>query len=233
MSIIRFIFVNKDKYMIKNSHKPSKIVKINEFTSEYCYLLGFLWADGYIRPKGNNISIEIVKEDGILLKEVFKLVIPWNIYYRERKDRKPQMTFSITDKLFKDFLINYNFDKKSTNSPDRLISELSEECCRLFIRGIFDGDGNVYSKNSSNQITVTSSYSQDWTYLEKLFNSLKLKYKIKRVKNKNSYSNIRVSNKKDISIFYEYLYLKSENLNIGLERKTSKLEQIYKNYNKL
>lgn len=230
MSIICFIFVNKDKYMIKNSHKFSKIVKINEFTPEYCYLLGFIWADGYIRPKDNNISIEIVKEDGILLQETFKFKIPWNIYYRERKNRKPQITFSITDKQFKDFLLFFDFDKKSTNSPDKLISELSEKCYKLFIRGVFDGDGNVYSKNSSNQIAITSSYTQDWTYLKELFDKLGLKYKIKRVKNINSYSSIRVSNKKDISTFYKYLYLDSENLNIGLNRKTLKLKQIYESY---
>lgn len=232
MSIIYFIFVNKDKYMLKNSNKPSKIVKIDEFTSEYCYLLGFIWADGYIRPKDNNISIEIVKEDGILLQEIFKFKIPWNIYYRERKDRKAQMTFSITDKLFKDFLINYGYSKKSINSPDKLISELSENHYKLFIRGIFDGDGNVYSKNSSNQITITSSYTQNWAYLEELFNKLGLKYKIRRVKNVNSYSNIRISNKKDISIFYKYLYTDSENPNIGLERKILKLKKIYEDYNK-
>lgn len=232
MWIICFIFVNKDKYMIKNSYNPSKIVKINEFTPKYCYLLGFIWADGYIRPKDNNISIEIVKEDGILLKELFNIKIPWAIYYRERDKRKSQMCFSITDKEFKDFLLSFDFDKKSNYSPNKLILQLSEENYKFFIRGIFDGDGNVYSKNSSNQITVTSSYEQNWNHFENLFNKLGLKFKIKRVKSKNSYSNIRISNRKDISIFYKYLYIDSENPNIGLERKTLKLKQIYEDYNK-
>ena len=57
-------------------------------TPELAYWLGFFWADGTINRE-TGLVIEITKEDGEQLKELFYKIFPFSISYRERVGRKP------------------------------------------------------------------------------------------------------------------------------------------------
>jgi hypothetical protein len=79
-------------------------------------------------------------------------------------------------------------------------------------------------------MSISSSYNQDWIYVETLFNELNIKYSIKKIKReKSSYSIIRITNKKGIKNFGDYIYENYEIDKIGLSRKYEKYQQIINN----
>lgn len=194
---------------------------INENTS---YILGLLWADG--SSCGNMIGLESAKEDIYFLKEYFLSTGKWNVRYRERKDWKPQMTYHISNKQFSDYLKENDYDKKSFTSPDKILEKIPDNLKKFWFRGYWDGDGCFYYnvKNNVVQCSATSTYNQDWTFLENIYNNLNIKFSIRRVENKNSYSQIRITNKKDSLKLISFLY-DSKN-EIGFERKKNKADLI-------
>lgn len=219
--------------MVKYKSNFDKILFENP-TIEFAYLLGYFWADGYISKTNNSMGLEIVETDAEKIKDIVLSTGNWKIYKRQRKNakgelKKPINTLHITDKELKDFLYKYDFDKKSYASPDKILQYLSSDLKTFFLRGIIDGDGNIYNnpKVGTYQFTVSSGYDQDWRYLSDLFDNLEIKYKIQRVVNKNSrYSCIRVANKDGIRKIYEVIYRDSSLLTFGLDRKVNVMKSI-------
>lgn len=194
---------------------------INENT---CYILGLLWADGSLH--NNMVALESIEEDIKFLKEYFLSTGKWNIRFRKRNNWKPQMAYHISNKQFSDYLKENDYDKKSFISPDKILEKIPDNLKKFWFRGYWDGDGCFYynDKNRAVQCSATSTYNQDWTFLAKLFNNLNIKFSIRRVEDKNSYSQIRITNKKDSLKLISYLY-DSEN-EIGFERKKNKANLI-------
>ena len=93
-----------------------------------------------------------------------------------------------------------------------------------------DGDGCFYMSpdKTSRQFCITSSYEQDWKYMENAFNKLGVRYKIKKQISKlgNKSSQIRVTSPFDIKLFGEWIYENYENDKIGLPRKYEKWKLI-------
>lgn len=123
-----------------------------------------------------------------------------------------------------------DFSKKSIMSPKKIISKIPEELRHYFFRGLVDGDGCFYfneknGKIKNRQFSITSSYEQDWSYVSDLFDSLNINYSIRRVKKKSSYSQIRVTKKKDIQVIGDYMY--SGEL-FGFPRKLNKFNKLVK-----
>ena len=59
----------------------SQLVKDKEFI----YLLGFLWADGYISKPNNSIEINIKEDDFNVISEPLSRHIEWNIFHKQRQ----------------------------------------------------------------------------------------------------------------------------------------------------
>jgi hypothetical protein len=195
---------------------------INECT---CYILGLLWADGSMY--GNMISLESVKEDVESLKKVFLDTGEWNIRYRNREHWKPQMVYHISNKEFSTFLKSNDYDKKSYISADKILQKIPDNLKNYWLRGYWDGDGCFYFNSTSKvvQCTATSTYEQDWTFLENIYKNLNIKYSIRRVKKqKSSYSQIRITNQKDSLKLINYLYAFEDKL--GFKRKKEKASLI-------
>lgn len=207
-------------------------------TIEFAYLLGYFWADGYMSKVTNSINLEIVETDAEKIKDIVLSTGNWKIYKRQRKNekgdlKKPITIFHISDKDFKEFLYKYDFDKKSLSSPDKILEYFSSDLKIFFLRGIIDGDGNVYNnpKVGNYQLTISSGFDQDWNYLSAVFDKLDVKYMIQRVENKKSkYSCIRVTNKIGLKKIYETIYQNSSMLNFGLDRKQNVLKLILDNH---
>lgn len=198
------------------------------------YLLGLIWADGYICPKMRSISVSMLKEDMDELIEIFSSIGKWHFFSRIRKNRIKEITeVSTYNPILINKMIEFGFTEKSKLSPDELIKKIHPDDLKYFIRGIVDGDGCFYVKPKKiYQFYITSSYEQNWSYIEKVFHGLKCKYSIKKVINikqnsKSSY--IRITNKKDIQIFINWLYDDFLIEKIGLDRKYQKAKLILSN----
>lgn len=199
----------------------------------FCYLMGLLWADGYIysshRTK-NRIDITMTFDDINQLAYIFNKTGEWRKYERNRKNNnyKRQLNFRTIDAHLYMFMKEMEYDIKSKTSPSKIISKLSSEMKKYFIKGLFDGDGCFYYKNNTRQCTITSNYDQDWKFMQDILNEIGCKNSICRQKSRSgNRSCIRITSR-DIIKFGEYLY--SDNELVGIARKYEKFKEIESSY---
>ena len=233
--------LTKDMNSKRHSKHPEKCnINPNLFTpinkKEVAYLLGLIWADGYLNPSKNgynhNFGFTMINEDVEAIRPVLNSIGKWNYYERKQpvKTWIPSVNVITNNKRILTFLIEHDYHKKSYLSADKILSKIPTNLQSYFFRGLVDGDGCFYTykpkKGSTlRQFTLTSTYEQDWSYIEKLCNKLKIKHKINRVKTiKNSSSFIRITNKEGIKKLGVYLYDNFEVDRIGLKRKYDKFK---------
>jgi hypothetical protein len=197
----------------------------------FCYLLGFLWADGHLSKNkygGYTVRLEIIKSDALQFESKFKSIMDCSFNHRSRENRQEQTVINITNKHLVNLMIDLGYDNRLKNGLAKTFDYLlTDNKIRAFVRGYFDGDGCVYSNPNkfSFQISFSSGYEQNWDYL---FNYLKLSGfnpSIKKTKqeNQNKYSLLRITNQFDCVRFYNIIYDKAD---IFLMRKKEKYDKI-------
>lgn len=192
------------------------------------YLLGFIWGDGYL-GRTNTIryymDLTIDYNDGQYLKEIVDICdFPYWEYILNRPNRKQALTIKMKDAIFNEFLYLMDYTQKSKVSPDKILNRIPKDLHYAFFLGFFDADGCFYvnKQNCAYQCSFTGTYNYDWGFVEKLLNELKIeKYEIRNIQELNSKcSRLRLSNRKNIVKFIDYLYQDSELK--GLNRKFNK-----------
>lgn len=189
-------------------------------TKEVSYILGFLWADGYLNPSGYTISTEIISEDAIYLIPIFTKTGKWSITYRKRKHWKPQTKICSFGKDLYSFLLAMDYGTKTI--PTKILNLIPKNLHHYWWRGYFDGDGcfYYYKPQYLRQLSITSDYNQDWSFVENLSKTLGIKkYQIKQTVSKKGHksSQFRITNKSDITKFGTYIYKNYDEL--GFKRK--------------
>lgn len=199
----------------------------------FCYILGIIWADGYLYSKHktkNRIEITMIYDDLKNIEYIFDKVGIWKKYTRIRKNKnhKIQLNFRIINKELYLFLKENDYEIKSKTSPDKIISLIPKYNLKYFIHGLFDGDGCFYHRNKTKQCIFTSNYDQNWKFLSNILENISCKYSIgKQTSKRGSRSFLRMSSK-DILKFGNYIYDDF----FGLERKYKKYLDIKISYNK-
>ena len=197
---------------------------LNNITPDFAYILGFIWGDGHVNKKTNNVCVSCVSEDIDEIKDIFFKTGDWLLYTYKQKKYKEQKTITITNIQLHSFLIKNNYLNKSIKSPIKILKIIPTKLHNYFLLGLIDSDGCFYwnEKNKQRQFSITGSYNQEWIGVEDLLKNIQLfNYKIVRRKNKtNSFSSyLRITKKSDIVKLGEYVY--SQN-NYGLKRKKEK-----------
>lgn len=193
---------------------------------ELAYFLGYFWADGYISKKGS-LAIEIVQEDGDKVFPIFQKLGNFNIYYRNRKNRKPQAEIHTNRIDIANQLQQLGKYSKSIESHQKIIDYVPQEYWAYFLRGYIDGDGCYYIQSKKNTFkttfSITSAYDQDWSGMQKLLEHFGLKTKIVQRQTKTGCSSyICNCNSKEIRGFVEKIYAEKDN--IWLPRKYEKVQ---------
>jgi hypothetical protein len=163
------------------THLNSELLK--NPTKEFVYILGYLWSDGSLDD--NSVSLEILESDAKVIANIFPPTGCWIVRQRHRQNRKPTITFYITDSKFTNFLVQHDFKSKSSVSPDKLISWMGEDLFLYFLRGFLDGDGHVKTsrqslakKKNKNWMTFLvafyGSLDQDWSWLSNFCKKLEI-----------------------------------------------------------
>jgi len=200
---------------------------LNDINSDFAYILGILWADGFLSRTYNNIKISCLYEDIVEIQSIFERTGNWRFYLSKEKHWKLQKILSISDKNLHKFLKENDYVVKSSQSPSKILNKIPQNLQNIFFIGLIDGDGCFYynKKLSMRQFSITSTYNQDWSDVEKMLNSIGVSnYKIVvRNHGKSKSSLIRITNKADLIKLYNYLYV---NNNYGLSRKRKKLEEM-------
>lgn len=200
------------------------------FIKENVYLLGFLWADGWIcnRKFTHSVSMSLIKEDFILIEPILRN-FGINCYYDRQRIQngkifgKISRTFTIHNLNIVNFLLNNDYDKKSGCAPTKILSIIPTNLHYYFWRGYLDGDGCISSKGVKQEVAFWSVIDQDWGSLIDLINSLGLTYSIyiyKRKNGKHNSSVLRMGGIDNIVKFGDYIYQNYDG--IGLKRKYEK-----------
>lgn len=193
------------------------------------YLLGYFYADGYIKDnKYKYPHLEIVKSDiDPIIYCLDELKIDYKLNFRFRKNsNKEQADISIYNREVKEIFVSILDNKLSMSHIKKYIKD---EFFRFFLRGFFDGDGCInLSKKSSCRLYFYGSYDQDWGVLQGLLIELDINHIYQKISRKNGShksSHICISNKRGINILFEYLY-PDRLYDYGLARKFEKLNTV-------
>ena len=215
-----------------NKYKVNPNIFIKNLSKEAVYILGLLWADGYILSKkyANSVKLECIKKDILIFYNIFQKTGNWGILFRNIKNRQPQGLIHTSNKLLVNFLIKNNYGPHNDKSADSILENIPKHLHKYWYRGLIDGDGCWYinRKNYIYQFSLAGSYDQDWTYFENLLNKLKIKYSIQRRiqlrkhQKSTKSSCVRITNKQDIVKFGNYIYDNYHINNMGLKRKYDK-----------
>lgn len=231
-NIKRHMPTSKRKYNL--NHKTFD--KID--TPEKAYWLGFLYADGYIHYKRNEIKISLAPKDVCLLKQFNSFLnsdYPIKYYkhksgYNKDKDKKYPRILICSKKLVGS-LYKWGCEQKKTFSlkyPGFIKGNKFE---KYFILGYFDGDGcSTYStdkygtKSSAVNFTGNLSFTQslqDYFQKHLNFSYTKKQYRNKGVDNVS----IMYGGNNQIKRFYNHFY----DTDLGLKRKKEVMYNILYN----
>jgi hypothetical protein len=230
--IIKRKFNSESKIKKDGDYKVNTNKFISDIDENGSYILGLLWADGYLNKdkKNNSISIECIKDDMVYFKTIFNKTGEWGYNERLRTNKKNKVVrLTTNNKYLKDYLSENDFLDKSLSSPTKILNKIPSKLTHYFLLGIIDRDGCFYynEKRNLRQFSITGSLLQDYSVFEDIFNKLNIKYTIRRIKNsKTGYSQIRISNKSDIKKIGDFIYSDINDNKIGLPRKYDKYLKI-------
>lgn len=127
------------------------------------YLLGFLYADGYLASDGR-IGIRLNIKDEEIIKLIQKYICPENpIEYTNNQNikRDPQISIRFKSKKIYNRLKELGFVVDKTHTETNIFNLIPEELKLSFIRGFTDGDGsiNCNKEKKSNYYKKSLSYS--------------------------------------------------------------------------
>lgn len=138
----------RKKFRLRNDHRKYRANDTffsNIDTEIKAYLLGFLYADGYITNDGR-IGCRLTADDDEIIKLIQKYIaVESPIRYTNYQNikRRPQVVICWKSKqMYKDLLkLGFHTDKTHINS--NIFSFIPENLKLAFIRGYCDGDGSI------------------------------------------------------------------------------------------
>lgn len=208
---------------------PQKFLQLN--TPHICYILGFLWADGYLIKNTNKsqyrICVEISNKDFDNIFYIFSKVGTWTVSTIKQNKR-----IQISNKMIYSFLLDHDYILKSTKAPTKILNKLPNNLKQFWWRGYFDGDGCFYTndKHYLYQASFSGSVNQDWSEVNSLLKNLQItSYKTVFTENKHGHkgSYVLITRKQNLLTLGRYLY--SDLSDISLQRKKVKLYSLLRN----
>ena len=167
-------------YIKRGNLRNSKIKKdifnpVN--TPEAAYILGFYIADGCIN--GNKFVITLNEKDKEILEKIRDYMSPiTKLCYKSERTNKsgivthPMYSFSFTCKEIVSKLDELGLGQKKTYLEKSIKNVVPKELMWDFIRGYWDGDGNINSSNVTKKVTLkngeTIAYYQTNIWLDRI-----------------------------------------------------------------
>lgn len=145
-------------------------------SAEKSYWLGFIFADGWISQSKTNseIGIELALKDIEHLKKFNKSLngnidIKEFINYHYDDFIKSNTTKSCVIRLYRNKIVNdlkkYGINSNKTYTDNYISPLIPQEYICDFIRGFFDGDGNVWIDKKKNKSLRYTIYNASYTLL--------------------------------------------------------------------
>ncbi len=216
---------------LRNSRKAEEYdIDVKQFVSvetpEVAYLLGFIWADGHVRcitPHQGRVNVFNISSDIKEIEWIFRKTGNWRFHYVPNTcpTYQPQTRVITSNCHLANYLASKDYLIKTNRSACSILSMIPDHLKHYWWRGYFDGDGCIYQHKTLRQVSLTSAYGQDWTFVKKLFDSLGVKHVIiqRTTKEKHKNSVVRLTGHDSCISFMTYIYQGREQDGIGLSRK--------------
>lgn len=194
-------------------------------TEEKAYWLGFLTADGYIKGTGSiELGLAEIDKEHI---EKFKKTLGSEHKLGKKETKLNNKIYTSYKISFKDKIMTQDLTKYGltpNKSYDAYIPKdlIEEKYIRHYIRGLFDGDGSLYSykqhngkeRNELSLVTASEVMVKDLLEIIKTHANIDMKYR----KSRNLHE-IRLYDQFQIKVFLRWIYNDSH---ISLDRKYNK-----------
>ena len=195
---------------------PETFANVN--TKEIAYVLGILWAEGWIQANSDySVNIKMIEEDFIEILPIFYTLGEWKQYRYSPKNRKPTIQLRVSGKSLVDFFLTMNYQTKSNYPATKILSIIPESLKKYWWRGYFDGDGHIHSSHPY-RIQFTSSWDQDWSFLPNI------PFHVYVTRGKHSYSKAMIWKKSEIIQFGTMIWKDWDG--IGLSRKYNEFSKL-------
>ncbi len=219
-------------------------------TSDKAYFLGLLYADGQNHIAGNYIRLSLNECDEHILNSFIKYINGNNKILKiilENENHSNSSYLQLNSKKMCNDLYNLGCFQNKTNIlvfPNE--KQLPKMFQKDFIRGYFDGDGSVWEGKRYKAIVKDSKHING--YRNRTIQNVKFnmtgtidvitniqnilidelgfkKVKLNTSKRINNCIQLEYSGRKQMKIFYDYIYY---NTNLYLIRKKNKFEECFK-----
>ncbi len=222
-----------------DTYPVNPIQFIDVTTPEAAYILGLVWADGYVRINGRAYRFEftLIQTDFDVIRPVLNKLGRWRIDARRprRISWKAATTACLGCKPLVEYLVAKDYHIKSVVAPTKILSTIPDHLKHYWWRGYFDGDGSISRERKwGGKLVFCGSFNQDWTEHLHLINRLGATGQIYR--NKRSYGNnsvVSCCKREDIVLIGLYLYSGYPEDNIGLYRKYQVWKEISQEWNRV
>jgi len=221
----------KEQTVFTNMNRRKKVNDdiFDALTKENIWLVGFIAADGTIRPTRNEIKISLSSKDREILEKIRSLLK----VEREILDYETTNGFNVSQLSFSSFKIkkqlnDFGIASNKTYLPMSM-KFIPENFKINFIHGYFDGDGSIStSKNKNDSSIKIVSYNS--TILEEIRIFLQQSYNIRATniytdKRRNSLYSLEYSTIPSLKLL-ELFYNSNEASSIFLQRKFNKFQEV-------
>lgn len=196
--------------MAKRGYKNYTVKEdyFEHWSSDMAYILGFIVADGCLRDDGYYVKIDICPKDISVLQFMCEKITP--DYELKFSKRGTEVRWYPSSKFMKESLIKHGVLPNKTGK-EQVPSALPDEYFWDFVRGYFDGDGNV---DTEVQITCNS---------EEFLQNLKDVACVGRVHRDRMNARWSIGSKKDVAKMFYCMY---DNKKFCLLRKKERMKYL-------
>ena len=196
-------------------------------TPTSAYIMGLLWADGHVKNNNrmSSISLTTTYPDANEFIPIFLKTGVWRTYDRTFSNHptwRKRCDIKTNNRPIAEFLIEHDYDSKSIVSADKILSTIPPAITHYWFRGLLDGDGHIHSDTvGTHNISFSGPYNQNWNFLVKLCEDLKIEYSIHQRKSSrgHQYSKLCVYGMYKVIKLCEYIYNGYPDDGLGLCRK--------------
>lgn len=216
------------KYKINNDYFSRRM------TTNKAYLLGLIYSDGSLSKKYGRLSYICSKKD-IQIINFIKSELGSNHPTRDIKNN--YVGFCISNRRIVDDLVkNFNLPEENKSLNNITVPDIDGKYMPHFIRGIFDGDGSIWTDGSSYSYAFTGGkdFLLKISEIIEKNTGIQMRLRYRYGENNPRSCSIEIKGNKYAARFYNYMY-KS---NMYLTRKHDKflraieLDKIAKQKNK-
>lgn len=197
-------------------------------TPDKAYIIGLLYADGYNNMSSHRVSLSLQETDKSILEKIRECIdYDCPLIFKDYNSKNPnwqnQYELSITRKYLSEQLAKLGVVQNKSlilTFPQWLDSNLYFD----FIRGYFDGDGHISTKECRISLVGTQSFCEEIAIILNTILGIHCSIFLCHGNSETSIRALQVAGRNQVKTFLDSLYL---NANLYIPRKYNQYQKMY------